>query len=240
MSRQLLSFGGPFLRRRANPLAAHAIGGVVPDVLYYPPGGLFYVDGAAVDAADIITLAGGVTMDANGIYISSAAEAATLNDALRLASDFSAGVNIAMDGFVTYADNGSLQEFSFYQNPAGAPYVRTIIRTDSTKTGLPASLTNAGSGGSATAYPGAEQIAPGTDVPFSFAARHMPSTLQSALNGTLGTAVAGTGAVSRPGSIEFGDLVAAEQRMTIWRIRMWFGDVLGSGGIEEASGPFSI
>lgn len=241
MSRQLLSFGGPFLRRRADPLAAHAIGGVVPDVLYYPPGGLFYVDGAAVDAADIITLAGGATMDTGGIYIASQSETAKMNDTLRVALPWSTGVNIAMDGFVSYLDNADPNEAYFYHNPAGTPRVRAYLQTNSVNVGKLAGDTHDGTSGTSVATSGLEELSPGNDVAFSLAGRHMTSAMQVALNGTAGTEIAGTGTVPTPGSLYFGyPKVRPEQNFNIWRIRIWFGDVLGSGGIEEASGPFSI
>jgi hypothetical protein len=143
-------------------------------------------------------------------------------------------VSFAMDGFMTYADEGSLSNVKFLDWTVSTKYIRQYLRTDSTKTGMLYLLQNDGVNLDVINGAGLE-YSPGINVPFSIASRHGSTFINGAVDGTALTA--DLTPVALP------DLSATDLSLAptfngyISKFLMW-GDTtgdIGDTGIAEAS-----
>jgi len=150
-----------------------------------------------------------------------------------------AGVSVQMDGRITYADqgiggsgSGGAGEAVFYLWKSSiSNYVETYLGTDSSRTGMPVfNQKSAGTRdfvlGGSTAY------SPGTLVPFNISARHGPSFVNGAKDGSAYNA---NNTPPSLADLSTTDLQIAPKFMgTIKLFRQFAGDI-GDDGLEEAS-----
>lgn len=140
-------------------------------------------------------------------------------------------LSIAIEGRLTYSDNGSGGEAVFFNWANGQEYILARLNTFSSFTGRPQFAQKDGTtedivSGSASAY------SPGVNDPFSIASRHGSTFLQGAVDGVA------TSEDTTPTA--FPDLETTDIQLTptfsgtIRRFRIWKRDI-GSDGIEEES-----
>ena len=143
-------------------------------------------------------------------------------------------VSIAMEGRMTYADEGSSAEVTFYrQYDSANNYIRSNLRTDSTRTGAPQFM-QMGQGTFDDVEASATLYSPDILVPFNIASRHGSTFINGAVDGVALTA--NTTPTDLP-DLSSTDLNLAHNYMgTISEFRVWDRD-LGDAGIVEATNP---
>ena len=152
----------------------------------------------------------------------------------------SAGVSFAMEGRVTYTDNGlnaivpTNQEVQFYRQYINGSndWIFASLKTTTSRTGQPVVAHRDSVGGRHISNGVGTQYSPGVLVPYSVAARHSATVAQGAAEGTAFVAASTSGVLPDLSAtpIEFGfDFMG-----TISHFRQWDEDI-GETGIEEAS-----
>lgn len=171
------------------------------------------------------------TIPTSGSSVTRAAETFTIPSANLPWS--STAVSIAMDGRMTYADDGDTGSSRFYQIQDGQHYLRAYLDTSSTKTGLVRFEQKDG-----TTYDSVDSsgtlYSPDILVPFNIASRHGSTFINGAIDGVALTA--NTTPTALP-DLSATDLDLAYDYMgTIGTFRVWKRD-LGDTGIVEATNP---
>lgn len=152
----------------------------------------------------------------------------------------SAGVSFAMEGRVTYTDNGlnaivpTNQEVQFYRQYINGSndWIFASLKTTTSRTGQPVVAHRDSVGGRHISNGVGTQYSPGVLVPYSVAARHSATVSQGAAEGTAFVAASTSGVLPDLSAtpIEFG----FDYMGTISHFRQWDEDI-GETGIEEAS-----
>lgn len=214
----------------ANGREPEILGDFVQDVYWSPLGN---------DDIANVTTGTGYTKTANGLEVANG-NTAQFADGSWQALDLSAGVSVAIQGLVTFADNNgtSMQMLSAVY----AHIFQMLLDTSSTHNRARIVQTNA----SGTNYCNTgSPIAPGNDVPFAMAVRYTPTEVQAAFNGDLSAVKAIAGGMGNflhhTRSPEFGWCSGAGSSAKIEQVRVWSGDVAAAGLLEAApTPPFDI
>ena len=147
--------------------------------------------------------------------------------------DYTAAVSIQMDGFMTYADTGTLVEARFLEWKEDASnYITTFLDTRTTLTGRVSVYQNAAGVLDVSASAGGA-YSPGVLVPFNIASRHGTTFVNNAVSGTGATANTTPTAIPDLSGSDL-DLTPSGGPMIISKFRMW-GEDLTDVGIAEAS-----
>ena len=175
-----------------------------------------------------------VTASNNIDFQTNGASVSTTIDSISVREIDPLSVSIAMDGRVTYADEGTTQTSKFYRwRNAANDYIQPSIFTDSTRTGL-AAFEQSVSGTYDATSSSATHYSPDVLVPFDIASRHGSTFLNGAVEGVALTENTTPTALA---DLETSDLNLAYDYMgTIGTFRVWDKD-LGDTGIVEATNP---
>jgi len=144
----------------------------------------------------------------------------------------STNMSFAMDGVITYADEGTAAQHTFFEWVADANnYISMDLDTDSTDTGEVNG--NQSATGTLTTVAATSSYSAGAYVPYSIAMRNTSSAINIAKDGTAETE--DTSPTQLP-DLSATSLVFAEDNavMTVKTFRQW-GDDITDAGIEAAS-----
>lgn len=145
-----------------------------------------------------------------------------------------AAISIAVDGFMTYADEDLNPQVRGVQWGTSGDFIWQQVRTDGSRTGASSFVQRAASDATnISVIGGLSDYSPDVNVLFSLASRHLPDELNGAHEGTLLTADLTPTALPDLVTADFE--IATVGNFIIKSVRIWFDDV-GDLGIHEATG----